>query len=296
MKRVYVFFRDLIQGLRLPSYYVLHQEARKTAFLLLGALIGLITGVGMAFSGYALLPIVLGSLTTFLTSIASTYLLFTDYRQKIAKIIDDYRDPPIPVTIPAPEDSPEKIAECTQIIDTLMKAKNDNANVGESLNSVNIATIKTELKKLFNLRSYNSLSETDFNAQWKAFHDNYEEFQKKIPSENDWSKPEILNECRALAIEAVILSDTLCARLEQSLRNNNKEVTTQNISATLIDQTHEYCRRFIYGAIIDLYHFTRGKMRIEDSCAYHPSTDTRFTEFIKTTQFKMMSEKLQYLY
>lgn len=249
------FFKTLRRDLKRPSDDDRHILARKKAFAIGATALGLLVATSMAVSGYAFMSIAYYSLMTFTGFFATTFLLFTNVRNIIGQWIDDHIiNPPRPITLPNPNrrELGSKTTQYNESVNILKRAKTDT--------SITIGQIKAELKKIFALRSFTSLSMTQdkFDKLWQSFEKDYKKFKTNITNESDWKKQENLITLKKLAIDAVILTDQLFALLESDIRNDKKDVGTETVAQKLNDQSKIYRRIFLNNALIDLYHFARG--------------------------------------
>lgn len=250
--------RQFVDDLLSPSYYVRHQMARKQVFMLLSLLVGIFTGISMYYYGFSLAVVALGSAGSLLATAVSSILGFTDERSNFAKFIDDKINPPIAVTIKLSENDIERRnwhqARLALIQETLLSIR--------SSESIPISRLKENLKRLFKLRSYTTMSHTDLDRLETQFNQNYTNFMKNIKTEADWGLPKNTKQLKSLIVEAVFYSDAVLARMEQEMREAKVAVSTENVAKWLKNQEKRYCRDFLYSGVIDLYHSAKSKLRV----------------------------------
>jgi hypothetical protein len=177
---------------------------------------------------------------------------FSSARASLAKRLDDFMNPAIPVTLPSVVD-PAKLKMRNQLIKDLLDPKKTKTDIK------NVAKLKKILKEIFALRSHSNTTQKDLDKMIKQFNEKYTAFRKQIKKTADWTKPNIKQELRQLAIEAVLYSDAVLARLEQDLRDAKKPGTTESVSKSLANQSTDYGRNFMYSGIINLYSHARGR-------------------------------------
>lgn len=243
---------QMIEDLKLPSYYVRHQTARKQAFFFLSLLVGAATGLSMYYYGYVLAKIALGTILSAFATGTTTFMLFTTARDELAKWIDDKINPAIPVEITSNAD-PLKTARRDELIKEIRQTASD---------PIDIAKLKANLKELFELRSYSTMTQDDLSQICQEFNTKYNSLLENIKSAEDWDKPKTIKGIELLLAESVIYNDAVLARMEQDMREAQESVTTENISKRLIKQSTRYCRDFIYSGIIDLYHQFRARTSV----------------------------------
>ncbi len=260
--------KQFINDLRLPSHYVRHQNARKQAFLLLGLLVSVASGMWMYYQAATLVNIVLGTSLSFIATSAMLLLSFTDMREGLAKWWDDKIHPPVSIIIPMPDKDLAKTQKRQDLITELTKPEN-------KVSANQIKKLKENLQALFALRSYATVSNADLDKLKRQFDAKNENLLKNIKDPNDWEKPKVIAQLNQLIIEAIIYSDTLLACMEKEMREHKNPVSSENVSKMLINQSKRYCRDFMYSGVIDLYHQARSHIHVQDEFAYFP-TDKRF--------------------
>lgn len=250
--------RQFIEDLRQPGYYVRHQMALRSAFLILGLFVGIGTGVGMYAYAFNLMAVALGAIGAFLTTFSSVLLFNATLRQNFTRWVDDIIRPPVAVTVPEPAPSADNALHRGLLVASL----NEFSTNIHSLPLV--PPIKNDLKQLFALRSYSQIDDAKLNESFTHYRTQLSDLMHDIHSHADWDKPEVVERLKSLMIIAVTFSDQLLACMESEMRHDNVPVTTANVSQRLIDQSRRYCRDFLYAGIVDLYHRARAKYYVDN--------------------------------
>ncbi len=206
------------------------------------SMLALGTAYSLFTAGFSLLATVAGSFGIVSLSMATAFRLFPDFRAHVFKAVDDLIHPPVPVILPETVASVDKTAELKGALHSLENLKNEG----------DIKDIKSALKKVFELRSYNNAMATEeYELRWEALKDKVENLSKD--SNEIKQNPEKLKEWHTLVLETAILDDALLARLEHSLKEQNEPVSTENVSRLLVDQSKPYAFRFINDSLSSIY-------------------------------------------
>ncbi len=261
------FFKKLREDLRLPRDSHEYMKAKKIAVGILSLAMGVSLSFGLWFTGFALLSSFVIATSAFALTLSASLFLFTNFKMDVAKWIDDHiTNPPRPITLPSVQTDANKIAELKDVLEKI--------NLAKGQPELDINTIKSQLKQLFDLRSYQLKLDDDLNQEIELFKNKFEMFKKTIQQESDWKNKANLVALKELTLDAVLLSDSLMAKIEQDIRTLRQPVTTNQVADKLTNPHEGYAQPFLYNALVSLYHFARGHAHYANSLVFRSMRST----------------------